>query len=147
MHLRPNQILISLLIAAALIAPSAAHQVETSKAGDVAATFHIEPNHQPKVGKPSRTWFALTRRGGQVIPLAQCACTLSVYAMPRTKGKTSPLLRPQLTAATVEKYKGIPSTNITFAKAGRYELVLQGKPKSGGNFQPFEFSYEVTVGS
>jgi len=34
---------------------------------DVAAVFHIEPEHNPRAGKPSLTWFALTRKGGQLI--------------------------------------------------------------------------------
>jgi len=36
-----------------------AHTVKIS--GDVAAVFHIEPEHNPRAGKPSLTWFALTR--------------------------------------------------------------------------------------
>jgi hypothetical protein len=47
-----------------------AHEVEVS--GDVAATFHLEPNHNPRAGEKSRVWFALTRKGGQIIPLEQC---------------------------------------------------------------------------
>lgn len=135
----------SLLAAVWLMTPVLAHEVKPAKAGDVAATFHLEPNHQPKASKPSRAWFALTRRGGQVIPLSQCACTLAVYRIPHRQG-SAPLLKPSLTAANVEKYQGIPSANITFPKAGRYKLELRGKAKSGSNFQPFEFSYEVTVG-
>jgi len=37
-----------------------AHTVKIS--GDVAALFHIEPEHNPRAG--SLTWFALTRKGG-----------------------------------------------------------------------------------
>ena len=39
-----------------------AHEVEVS--GDVAATFHLEPNHNPRAGETAKVWFALTRRGG-----------------------------------------------------------------------------------
>ncbi len=141
----PHPVLGSLLAAMLLLAPVGAHEVETSKAGDVAANFHLEPNHQPKAGKPARAWFALTRRGGKVIPLSQCACTLAVYPVPRRTG-TTPLIKPSLTAVNVEKYQGIPSANITFPQTGRYELELVGKAKAGENFQPFKFSYEVTVG-
>ena len=50
-----------------LISPAYSHEVEIS--GDVAATFHIEPNHNPKAGQTTQAWFALTRKGGTIIPL------------------------------------------------------------------------------
>ena len=142
-----QQILSSLLAVIVVIAPAPAHEIKTSAAGDVAATFHLEPGHQPKAGKSSRAWFALTRRGGQIIPLAQCACRLAVYAIPRGAGKAKSIVQPNLKAINVEKYQGIPAANITFPQAGRYELQLVGKANSGANFQPFKFSYEVTVGN
>ncbi len=137
-------IALSLLSANALSPQALAHEVET--AGDVAATFHIEPGHNPKAGQPSLAWFALTRRGGQMIPLSACACKLAVYPVPHVEGKTPPLLRPALTALNVERFKGIPSATITFPKPGIYELELSGKPKTGSSFSDFELSYQVTVG-
>ncbi|MBM0741193.1 hypothetical protein JOY44_06095 [Phormidium sp. CLA17] len=127
------------------VAPVLAHKVETSAVGDVAATFHIEPSHNPTVGKPSIAWFALTRRGGRVIPLAQCNCQLAVYSVPH-KAKTPPLMKPKLNKLDVERYKGVPAATITFPKAGMYELKLTGTAKPGANFQPFSLSYTVTVG-
>jgi hypothetical protein len=133
--------LISILVPFWVMAPVGAHEIETS--GNVAAMFHIEPNHNPKVGVPSRAWFALTRRGGQIIPLSQCNCQLAVYSLPQ-KNKT-PLLKPSLSSLNIERYRGVPSATITFPQAGRYQLTLTGTPKAGGYFQPFSLSYQVTV--
>lgn len=119
-----------------------AHEIEVS--GDVAVTFHLEPNHNPQAGKPAQIWFALTRRGGQVIPLSQCNCQLAVYSQPR-KPNDKPLMQPQLKSISAEKYQGIPGTEITFPKAGGYELELKGTAKGGGNFKPFQFKYTVIV--
>ncbi len=119
-----------------------AHEVEVS--GDVAATFHLEPNHNPRAGQPARVWFALTRRGGQIIPLEQCNCKLAVYLKNRKDGD-KPLMQPPLTAIFAEKYQGIPGANIVFPKAGIYELKLSGTAKTKANFKPFELSYTVTV--
>jgi hypothetical protein len=119
-----------------------AHEVEVS--GDVAATFHLEPNHNPRAGQPARVWFALTRRGGQIIPLEQCNCKLAVYPKNRKDGD-KPLMRPPLTAIFAEKYQGIPGANIVFPKAGLYELKLSGTAKTKASFKPFELSYTVTV--
>ncbi|HLO51789.1 MAG TPA: hypothetical protein VK211_25485 [Kamptonema sp.] len=119
-----------------------AHEVEVS--GDVAATFHLEPNHNPRAGEQSRVWFALTRKGGQIIPLSQCNCQLAVYNHPHKAGD-KPLMQPRLEAISAEQYKGIPGAAIVFPKAGIYELELSGKAKGGANFKPFELSYEVTV--
>ena len=133
------------LITLLMAAPVLAHEIETSAARDVAATFHIEPSHNPTAGKPSTAWFALTRRGGKVIPLAQCNCQLAVYPVPYKAGKTLPVMKLTLNKLDVERYKGVPAATITFPKAGMYELKLTGTAKPGANFQPFSLSYTVTV--
>ncbi len=125
-----------------MIASSIAHEVEVS--GDVAATFHLEPNHNPKAGETSQVWFALTKRGGEIVPLSQCNCQLSVYVEPR-RPDNQPLISPSLKSISAEKYQGIPGADVVFPEAGRYELELTGEPKNGANFKPFEFSYGVTV--
>ncbi|MCY7391801.1 MAG: hypothetical protein LH647_10040 [Leptolyngbyaceae cyanobacterium CAN_BIN12] len=145
LFLNRSKVLGTLLTPLLLVAPVAAHEIETSKAGDVAATFHIEPSHNPTAGKPSTAWFALTRRGGKVIPLAQCNCQLAVYPVPYKAGKTLPVMKLTLNKLDVERYKGVPAATITFPKAGMYELKLTGTAKPGANFQPFSLSYTVTV--
>jgi hypothetical protein len=125
-----------------LTTPVLAHNIKVS--GNVAATFHIEPNHNPKAGEPSQTWFALTHKGGTVIPLALCDCKLTVRAEPHKEGE-APLLEPALKSLSIEQYQGIPSAEIIFPKSGEYELEISGKPKAGAKFQPFELSYTVTV--
>ncbi|NEO99194.1 MAG: hypothetical protein F6K58_11025 [Symploca sp. SIO2E9] len=122
--------------------PAVAHKVQTN--ADVGATFHIEPNHNPRAGEPARTWFALTRTGGQLIPLEQCECKLAVYEQPSAAGD-SPILEPTLKAISAEQYQGIPGADIIFPKAGAYELELSGAPKSGANFQEFNLKYTVNV--
>ncbi|UBF25081.1 hypothetical protein K9N68_26125 [Kovacikia minuta CCNUW1] len=131
-----------LLIPALLTTPVLAHTIKVG--GDVAATFHIEPNHNPIAGKPSLAWFALTRKGGKLIPLSQCNCQLEVRPVPQTKGV--PVLKPALKTVNVEKYKGVIGAMVTFPKAGRYEMELRGTAKSPATFQPFKLSYTVTVG-
>ncbi len=133
----------ALLMAGAIAVPIPAHEIKTS--ADVAATFHIEPSHNPKAGQASKAWFALTRRGGKLIPLSQCDCKLAVYALPRSSG-AAPVSRPSLTAYNVERFQGIPSAAVTFPKPGLYQLELSGKPKGGAQFSPFSLSYRVTVG-
>lgn len=128
-------------VALALLTSSAqAHTIKTAQG--VAATFHIEPNHNPKAGETAQAWFALTRQGGEPIPLEQCNCELAVYA-DRDPTKT-PLLRPPLTTIVAEA-RGLPGAVIVFPKAGIYELKLSGRAKDNQSFQPFELSYTVTV--
>ncbi len=68
-----------LILAMTLVAtvPAIAHQVEIHN--DVGATIHLEPNDTSLAGAPSLAWFALTQRGGTIIPLAACNCNLTVY--------------------------------------------------------------------
>ena len=125
-----------------LISPVIAHEVKIS--GDVAATFHLEPNHNPRSGQKALIWFALTRRGGEIIPFSECNCQLAVYREPR-KANDKPLLQPQIKAISAEKYQNIPGTEVIFPQAGSYLLELKGTPKGNANFKPFNFNYTVIV--
>jgi len=131
-----------LVISITNLYPASAHKVEI--ATDVGGTLHIEPNDNPRAGEPAQAWFALTRRGGKVIPLEQCNCRLAVYAQPYADGEPA-LLEPSLEPVAAERYQGIPGADIIFPKPGIYELQLNGKPTSGERFKPFEFKFEVTV--
>ena len=122
--------------------PAIAHNVEISN--DVAATFHINPNHNPQAGKKTQAWFALTRRGGQTIPLSDCNCLLNVYTVPRV-ADTEPIMQPPLTAIDVEKYQEIPGAEIIFPHVGTYELEITGTAKDNNSFSPFTLSYQVNV--
>jgi hypothetical protein len=109
----------------------------------VAATFHLEPKHQPKANQPTQVWFALTRPGRQLIPLGSCICQLKVYQI--TSQGQSLVLQPPLKSLNVERYLGIPSAAIIFPRSGMYRLELTGQPKTAHLFQPFSFSYQVVV--
>lgn len=123
-----------------------AHQIQIDRS--VGATQHIEPNDTPRSGEPSRLWFALTRKGGQVIPLEACDCRLEVYAQPRSATST-PIATPLLEPYSAEGYTDIPSTEVTFPQVGAYELVLVGEPKASESespaFDAFELTFDVTV--
>lgn len=123
-----------------------AHQIQIDRG--VGATKHIEPNDTPRSGEPTRVWFALTRKGGEVIPLDRCDCTLAVYAQPRSADAT-PIATPPLEPYSAEGYTDIPATEVTFPQVGAYELVLVGAPKAGlaepQSFDSFQLSFQVTV--
>jgi hypothetical protein len=113
-----------------------AHNVKVDD--QVAATFHLEPNHNPRAGEAAKIWFALAKKGGEAIPLADCDCTLTV------RQKETVVATPVLSALDVEQYRGIPAATFTFPAVGLYSLRLSGKPKTTG-FNPFNLDYEVTV--
>ena len=149
LHLKNSWISsIGLLLVAS---PAIAHNIKTS--GDVAALFHIEPNHNPKAGEPSKAWFALTKKGGESIPLEQCDCQLAIYpdtdkpggAEKADEKKPAPISQPQLKAISAEKYQGVPGAEVVFPSSGVFTLELSGRPKNGANFEPFTLSYDVTV--
>lgn len=134
-------ILSSLVVLSCSIEPTLAHTIKTDS--DVGATFHLEPNHNPRAGESSRVWFALTRRGGQSIPLSQCNCQLKVS--PQSSAQKAKVINPPLKAISAEKYQGIPGADLVFPSAGIYELEISGTPKAGSQFQPFKLTYTVTV--
>ena len=125
-----------------LIPPASAHKIETTE--DVGAILHIEPNDTPRAGEAAQTWFALTRKGGKIIPLTECNCKLAVYSEPR-KTAEAPLIQPTLKPISAERYQGIPGAKITFPKPGAYQLELSGKPTNGNSFQAFKLKFDVTV--
>lgn len=127
--------------------PAAAHQVQVS--GEVGGTAHIEPNDNPRAGVPSQAWFAITRQGGELIPLEACNCQLAIYAQPYRSGD-APVQEPALEPVSAEGYEGVPGAEITFPEVGAYELVLRGEPQTPNaqtlnEFQPFELRFNVTV--
>lgn len=131
------------LIAAGLLTglvalPALAHEVQVSK--DVGATLHIEPNDIALAGTPTDVWFALTKAGGTVIPLDDCECRLTLY-----DGQANVIEEPALIPISAEGFNEIPGATVTFPEVGVYELRLQGMPKEGVQFTPFELSFETTV--
>ncbi|BAZ87819.1 hypothetical protein [Dolichospermum compactum] len=119
-----------------------AHTVKISE--DVGGTVHLEPNDNPRAGEVTQTWFALTRKGGKVIPLKDCNCRLAIYAEPHVAGEPA-LIEPRLKSIQAEQYEGIPGAEVTFPKPGAYQLQLSGKPVTEGSFKPFELKFFVTV--
>ncbi|MFP4221826.1 MAG: hypothetical protein ACLFSH_14770 [Phormidium sp.] len=117
-----------------------AHLVKTD--GEVGATFHLEPNHNPRSGEPAQTWFALTKSGGESIALDECDCQLEVF---RGGDRTQAIATPSLAAISAEGYEDIPGAEVIFPEAGVYDLVLTGSPQNAADFEPFSLSYEVTV--
>lgn len=122
--------------------PVFAHKVEIAK--DVGGTLHIQPNDNPRAGEAVVAWFALTRKGGQVIPLKQCNCQLAIYTQPRSSNSPA-LLKPPLKPVSAERYQGIPGAEITFPSPGTYQLQLSGQPAPGADFKPFQLKFNVTV--
>ena len=88
-------------------------------------------------------WVALTRKGGEVIPLADCDCQIDIYTASQPE---SPLLSPTPVAVAEESYQGIPGAEFTFPDVGAYSLVISGTPAEGAaTFAPFELAFDVTV--
>ncbi|MGP1386788.1 MAG: hypothetical protein ACTS2F_24745 [Thainema sp.] len=149
MHLRNINVMVragggALAWVAILMGQSAqAHKTEVS--GDVAGTWHIEPNHSPKAGEPARVWIALTQQGGQIIPLEQCDCQLTIYRNTSSSADSAPVLKPSLEAVSPENYQSIPGADVVFPEVGEYRIELTGSPQAGATFTPFELSYTTVV--
>lgn len=117
-----------------------AHQVELAE--DVGATLHIEPNDTPRAGEQVLAWFALVKKGGETIPLADCDCEITVYAR---ADRTNPIATPAIVPVNSEGYQNIPGATFTFPEVGAYTLTISGQPNEGASFQPFELAFDVTV--
>ncbi len=132
-----------LLVSVGLLSglPAQAHKTEVS--GNVAGTWHLEPDHSARAGEPARVWVALTQQGGRVIPLEQCDCNLAVYRA--NQANSAPVMQPTLTAMSPENVANVPGAEITFPNVGEYKIVLTGSPTADATFTPFELSYTTVV--
>ena len=140
--MRPIHPVLAYLLVLGLAWPAPAHNIQRS--GDVAGTWHLEPDHSPRAGEPARVWVALTRAGGHTIPLDQCDCQLAVYDL--NHPEAGAVITPTLQALSPEVFRGIPGADLSFPRVGEYRLVLTGKPKLPGQFAPFQLSYTTVVG-
>jgi hypothetical protein len=129
----------SLLLIMLAAIPMWGHQVKTDD--QVGATIHFEPVDQPKAQEPTLVWFALTKKGGQVIPLKDCQCQLQIKQLPGNQK----LNTPKLQVINAEKYQDIPSATVLFPQPGAYALELTGQPVKTGDFRPFQLEFATTV--
>ena len=116
-----------------------AHEVKTSN--DVGGTIHIDPNDRPIAGQKSRVWIALTKRGGEIIPYEKCDCRLEVRSL---TNKSIKFAVPKA-ASILDRYLGLPSIEVTFPEAGRYELRLSGSAKGDVHFPEFDLTFSTNV--
>jgi hypothetical protein len=117
-----------------------AHEVRVSQ--DVGGTIHIEPNDRPVIGRKTRIWIALTRRGGISIPYEQCDCQMEVRSL--TNRQIQVQISPSL--SIINRYLGMPSLEVIFPEVGRYEIKIVGTPRHDAKFKPFELVFKTNVG-
>lgn len=122
-----------------LAMPVLAHQVKTSN--EIGSTIHVEPADRARTNEQTVVWFALTRKGGQTVPLKDCQCQLQILQLPGKKLVMQPALQP----INAEKYQSIPSATVLFKQAGAYVLELSGQPQAGISFQPFKLQFDLLV--
>lgn len=125
-----------------LIAPALAHEVQV--VGDVAGTWHVEPSHNPKSGEPAQIWVALTKQGGQIVPLSAATCQMNIYRQPQNAAD-APIASPNLKAINIENYQGVPSAEVVFPQVGIYQVELNCAPRNTADFLPFQMRYNITV--
>jgi hypothetical protein len=126
-----------------VLAPAAtAHTIKTAE--DVAVTFHIDPDHNPKAGEMATAWFAMTRRGGKSISLKDCHCRLGVY-LDSSQADLTQTMSTSLKSISIKQHPDLPAADLTFPQAGIYRLEFSGTPKQQGDFKSFRMTYNVTV--
>lgn len=127
------------LTALAVLLPTAtAHEVVSY--GTVSAEFHVGADEGLRVNDDTLVGFRLLV-GGQPVSAATCRCQLLLYP-----GKPSARVMPQI----LELNQGFDDSLSAEAWAkvtapGPYTLVLAGKPKERGAFDPFRLEYQLTA--
>lgn len=67
----------SAIIPLAFALPLTAHQEKIGTS--IGAMIHLDPDDSPYAGKPTLTWFMLSRPGGSMVAPTTCNCRAAVY--------------------------------------------------------------------
>ena len=117
------------------VRPVLAHTLKIDRA--IGVSVHINPDDAPQAGKESAILVEITdssNRFNTANP-SNCICTLQVMY----EGKS-------ITTIPVVNGGSYAQLRYTFPQAGRYLIVVEGKPNGEGQaFQSFSLSYEYFV--
>lgn len=115
---------------------ASAHEIKID--GPMSVLLHMEPQDSPVVGEPARLFLAFTD-SEERFALASCVCGVAVRRGDET------LFVTKLDREEPEYGSNVASANITFPERGIYEVVVSGKPVTGGAFTPFSIQYAVRI--
>ncbi|MCC7356734.1 MAG: hypothetical protein IT410_03965 [Candidatus Doudnabacteria bacterium] len=129
-----NQKLSLLLICALLFLPNnlSAHTLEN--VSSIGAVLHINPDDNPVVRQPATLVFSMSDQEN-LFNAKQCACTLSI------KRGEDDLGSLDVSAISLDKLELV----YTFPEVGLYTLTLNGIPKDGAIFEPFNLDFDLQV--
>lgn len=122
LHMRWQQPVGLIAIAATLTLPMGAHAHDTAASGPVRSTIHVDPDDSPVIGQPATIEVQL-KRDGQPFNLTECQCTLTII-----KNRTTLTSLPLPPPSTPSVWSAI--VPFTFPGKDTYTLVLAGQPKN-----------------
>lgn len=106
--------------------------------GTIGVTLHINPDDEPIQGQSATMSLDIHDTAGRFNPLrpADCSCTLKITQNGKAIG-----------ALSITDGNSYPPLSFTFPESGSYNLRVTGKPRDGGDFQPFDLTFETYVRS
>jgi hypothetical protein len=123
------------------VSPLIAHTRQNT--ADVGVMIHLDPKDSPYAGRPTLTWFMLTRKNGEMISPASCNCRVAAYNS-RNQAIATQLPLSAKPMPGHSKEHQVIQTTITFPQPGAYKVLLTGRSKDA-SFAPFEFQFPVIV--
>lgn len=115
---------------------ASAHTTET--VGTLSLLLHVEPGDRAIAGSPATIHVTIADTAGKFQP-GQCDCRIQVSRDGQVLADLSAQPEsPGLRLKTV-------GAQYTFAAAGDYDVVLDGKPRAGATFEPFIGRFDTTV--
>lgn len=123
-----------LFIAAISLFPQTlfAHNLENVRS--IGAVLHINPDDSPIVRQPATLVFSMSDQEN-LFNAKQCACTLSIKRGEDNLGSL------EVNAISLDKLELV----YTFPEVGPYTLTLNGIPKDGAIFEPFNLDFDLQV--
>ncbi|MEK7585580.1 MAG: YcnI family protein [Patescibacteria group bacterium] len=126
----------SLLTLALLVGqPASAHIMLQDQS--IFVLLHAEPGDDPIIGEPATLYFSVTDKNKQ-FNSTDCDCRLSISLKKRS------IYEGEIGANKIPNSR-VLQTTFTFPRAGIYEVVLTGQPKTALAFQPFKLTYNFRV--
>ncbi|HEX2863125.1 MAG TPA: hypothetical protein VHN99_01045 [Deinococcales bacterium] len=134
--MRQARAAVALLLLAAPLA--LAHEFASS--GSVGGLLHLEPDDRVTAGAPAIAWVELTQRGGKAIAPADCSCAFTAKAAAGGR-----VIQGQVNPKPSGEAKGRPGAVFTFPAAGKWTVILTGKPKGQAKFPAFTLKWAETI--
>ncbi len=123
-------------------APAEAHQIKND--GSMSVMLHSDPNDDPYAGLPATLYFTFTDKDKQFV-LEDCDCRVYIAPYSNLPAIEEKGFFRDLNSKDIARVYGSYSFEYVFPRKDVYAVVVEGEPKEGAHFDPFEIVFDLRI--